>query len=291
MRVTVLGGAAWNRMIHVERLPEGRGATIHPRWHHEAIGGAGAGKAMNLARLGVDVTLFAGIGQDDAGRRVREGLIAAGVNLRATDDPTGTAQHINLMDPTGGRVSIMLANGSPELAIDEDALAESMAGADAVVVDLAPWTPRAMAIARASGPPLWTDLHDHDGTSSWHAPFIDAADVVFVSHDRLPDQRAFLSSLIKRGKRFAVCTMGGDGAIAVDADGRWYEVPAVPDVTVLDSNGAGDAFFGGTLFGVLEGVSLETALGYGARAAAIAITSTELASPELTRDVMRAEVI
>lgn len=291
MRVTVLGGAAWNRMIHVDHLPEGRGATIHPRWHHEAIGGAGAGKAMNLARLGVDVTLFAGMGQDDAGRRVRQGLAAAGVDLRATDDLTGTAQHINLMDPLGGRVSIMLANGSPDLAFDQAALAESMAGADVVVVDLAPWTPRALGVARSSGRPIWTDLHDHDGTSSWHAPFIEAAEVAFVSHDRLPDPRAFLTSLVERGKRFAVCTMGADGAIAIDADGRWYEVPAVAGGQVVDSNGAGDAFFAGTLFGVLEGVALQVALGYGARAAALSVSSTELASPDLTPDRVRSDVI
>jgi sugar/nucleoside kinase (ribokinase family) len=291
MRVTVLGGAAWNRMIHVDRLPEGRGATIHPRWHHEAIGGAGAGKALNLARLGVDVTLFAGIGQDDAGRRVRDGLALVGVDLRPTDDPTGTAEHINLMDPVGGRASIMLANGSPDLGFDEDAVAESMTGADVVVVDLAPWTPRAIRIASASGRPVWTDLHDHDGTSSWHATFIDAAEVVFISHDRLPDPRSFLTAIVGRGKRFVVCTMGADGAIALDASGRWYEVPAVPDVAVVDSNGAGDAFFAGTLFGVLEGVSLEAALEYGSRAAALAVTSTELASPELTPERVRAEVI
>ena len=88
-----------------------------------------------------------------------------------------------------------------------------------------------------------------------------------------------------------MCTMGADGAIAIDADRRWYEVPAVPHVTVVDSNGAGDAFFAGTLFGVLEGVRLESALGYGARAAALAVTSTELASPELTPERARAEVI
>jgi sugar/nucleoside kinase (ribokinase family) len=278
-------------MIHVDRLPEGRGATIHPRWHHEAIGGAGAGKAMNLARLGVDVTLFAGIGQDDAGRRVRQGLAAAGVDLHATDDPTGTPEHINLMDPAGGRVSIMLANGSPDLPVDEPPLAESMARADVVVVDLAPWTPRALPVASSSGRPIWTDLHDHDGTSSWHAPFIEAAEVVFVSHDRLPDPRAFLTSLIERGKQFATCTMGAEGAIAIDADGRWYEQPAVPDVTVVDSNGAGDAFFAGTLFGVLEGVALEVALGYGARAAALSVSSTELASPDLTADRVRSDLI
>lgn len=287
MRVTVLGGAAWNRMIHVERLPDGRGATIHPLWHHEAIGGSAAGKAMNLARLGVTVTLHAGIGDDEPGRRVRAGLSAAGVDLREIVDPGGTAQHVNLMDPAGGRISIMLANGSPDLPFDEATVSLSMRESDVVVVDLAPWTPRALPLARAAGRPIWTDLHDYDGSRDWHVPFIDAAEVVFVSHDRLPEPAAFLESMIDRGKRLAVCTMASAGAFALDADGRRYDVPAVPDVAIVDTNGAGDAFFAGVLFGTLSGVSLEQALRYGALAGALAVTSPDLASDDLTPDALR----
>jgi sugar/nucleoside kinase (ribokinase family) len=235
----------------------------------------------------VKSTLFAGIGEDDAGTHVRDGLAAGGVDLRVTLDPTGTAQHVNLMDPDGGRISIMLANGSPDLAFDATALAREVADAHLVVVDLAPWTPRALAIAVSSGRPIWTDLHDHDGTSSWHAPFVDAAEVVFVSHDRLPDPRAFLDSLIERGKRFAVCTMGPAGALALDAAGRWYDVPATPGVAVVDTNGAGDAFFAGTLFGILDGAPLERALRYGAIAGGLAVTSPELASADLSADRLR----
>jgi sugar/nucleoside kinase (ribokinase family) len=287
MRVTVLGGAAWNRMIHVDRLPDGRSATIHPRRHHEAIGGGAAGKALNLVRLGVDVTLFAGLGHDDPGSRVRAGLEAAGVDLRATVDPAGTAQHVNLMDPDGGRISIMLANGSADLAVDPAAVGASMSGADAVVVDLAPWTPRFVDLARASGRPVWTDLHDFDGTSAWHAAFIEVADAVFVSDDRLADPRALLVSLVDGGKRFAVCTRGRDGSVGLDDHGRWYDVPAVPDVELVDANGAGDALFAGVLFGVLDGAPLERALRYGTTAAALAVLSTELASSELSAERLR----
>lgn len=291
MRVAVLGGAAWNRMIHVERLPDGGGATIHPLWLHEAIGGSAAGKAMNLARLGVAVTLHAGIGDDEPGRRVAAGLAAAGVDLRATLDSTGTAQHVNLMDPGGERISIMLANGSPDLAFDDAAFAASMAEADLVVVDLAPWTPRAVPLALASGRPIWTDLHDYDGARAWHAPFIDAAEVVFVSHDRLAAPAAFLESMIQRGKRLAVCTMAGAGAIALDGDRRSFEVPAEPIGPLVDANGAGDAFFAGVLFGVLGGVPLERALRYGAIAGALAVASTDLASADLSPERLTSEAI
>ena len=291
MRVVVLGGAAWNRMIHVERLPDGRGATIHPLRQHEAIGGSAAGKAMNLARLGVAVTLYAGIGDDEPGRHVTAGLAAAGVDLRVTPDPTGTAQHVNLMDPVGERISIMLANGSPDLVVDEAAVAASMAEADVVVVDLAPWTPRAVPLALGSGRPIWTDLHDYDGSREWHLPFIDAAEAVFVSHDRLAAPAAFLESMVDRGKGLAVCTMGVAGAIALDADRRSYEVQAEPVGQLVDANGAGDAFFSGVLFGVLGGEGLERALRFGALAGALAVTSPDLASTDLSPERLKAEAI
>lgn len=291
MRVTVVGGAAWNRMIHVDRLPDGRSSTVHPRRHHEAIGGSGAGKALNLARLGVEVTIFAGIGDDSAGERVRAGLAVAGIDLRPTVDRAGTAQHVNIMDPRGGRISMMLGNGSADLPFDPEAVGAAMSAADVVVVDLAPWTPRTVEIARASRRPIWTDLHDFDGASAWHAPFLEAADAVFVSHDRLADPHAVLGSMIDRGKRLAVCTMGAAGAIAYDADRRVHDVMAVPDVGVVDTNGAGDAFFAGVLFGVLDGVPLERALRFGSIAAAMAVTSLELASSELSPERVRAEAI
>ncbi len=237
------------------------------------------------------VTLHAGIGDDDAGRRVRAGLQGAGVDLRATPDPTGTAQHVNFMDPRGGRISVMLANGSPDLAFDPDEVADSMSRADVVVVDLAPWTPRAVDLAMASRRPVWTDLHDFDGATDWHAPFIEAAEVVFVSHDRLPDPSAFLRSMVHGGKRLAVCTMAADGAIALDGAGQSYAVPAIAGVDVVDSNGAGDAFFAGVLFGVLEGASLATALRFGSVAAALTVSSLELASSDLSADRLRAEGI
>ena len=122
---------------------------------------------------------------------------------------------------------------------------------------------RAVPLALESGRPIWTDLHDYDGARSLHAPFIDAAEVVFVSHDRLAAPAAFLESMIQRGKRLAVCTMAGAGATAFDADRRWYEVPAEPVGQLVDANGAGDAFFAGVLFGVLSGVPLERACATG----------------------------
>ena len=74
MRAAVFGSVAWNLMIRVEKLPEGKPGTVAAASHHETVGGGGAGKALNLARLGLDVTLHAGLGDDEAGEKVRARL-------------------------------------------------------------------------------------------------------------------------------------------------------------------------------------------------------------------------
>lgn len=211
------------------------------------------------------------------------------LDLEAVADSGGTARHVNLMDPHGGRISYLIANGSDNLPFDEAAVAASMARSDVVVVDLAPWTPRVLPLAQASGRPVWTDVHDHDGRSEWHQTFVEAGDVVFVSAQRLSDPREFLRSVVDAGASAAVCTMGAKGSIALDREGRWFEQPAVPDVEVVDANGLGDAFFSGTLFGVLVGETLGEALRYGARASALSLQSPELASDQLSAETVRAE--
>ena len=101
LRVVVIGGASWNTMIRVERFPEpGPGSVVPIDWH-DAVGSSGAGKALNLARLGVSVTLATALGDDEDGRRVAAFLTAAGIDLILATNPDGTTRHVNLMDRAG----------------------------------------------------------------------------------------------------------------------------------------------------------------------------------------------
>jgi acarbose 7IV-phosphotransferase len=85
--------------------------------------------------------------------------------------------------------------------------------------------------------------------------------------------------LHETGRELVVCTLGAAGAIAVTADGRWLEIPAEPVATVVDTNGAGDAFLAGTVYGELRGLPIEDSLRMGARVAALAVQSPDLAPP------------
>ena len=61
---------------------------------------------MNLRTLGVDVTLWALLGDDDAGLQIRSEMQRRGIDFIGVIDPKGTTRHINLMNKVGERISI-----------------------------------------------------------------------------------------------------------------------------------------------------------------------------------------
>ncbi|NLF03674.1 MAG: carbohydrate kinase family protein [Actinomycetales bacterium] len=254
---------------------------VFARGSHATVGGTSAGKALHLVELGVDVALATVLGDDDEGRRVESALRGAGVPL-LLERATPTERHLNLMAADGGRVSIYLTTPpEPEPGALDAALA-AMPGARALVLDLSPRAAALLPAARATGVPIWTDLHDYDGASGFHAPFREAADYVFCNADKLADPVAFLHAAVAGGARVAVCTLGADGAVAVDATLGELRVAAVPVPRVVDVNGAGDGFAAGFLAATLEGADTAAALRAGARQAARALASAHL-SPLLDR--------
>ena len=69
-----------------------------------------------------------------------------------------------------------------------------------------------------------------------------------------------------------VVTMGGKGAVFARANGECGIVPA-KKVDVIDTTGAGDAFFAGTVIGLTYGKTLAESCEIGSRLAAFCISS------------------
>ena len=75
-----------------------------------------------------------------------------------------------------------------------------------------------------------------------------------------------------------VVTMGGQGAVYARANGESGVVPA-KKVDVIDTTGAGDAFFAGTVIGLTYGKNLPASCEIGSRLAASVISITENVCP------------
>lgn len=288
-RVLVLGSVSYNLMLYVDALPEPRPHNVFARDYHETLGGTAAGKALNLQKLGVEPTLYSLIGDDVQSERVQARMVQESVLFRFDLDPAGTQRHVNLMDADGQRLSIYVEGGTFEPEPNAARLEALIRQHDLVVLDIVNYCRAFIPLIQRHRRELWCDIHDYDGKNPYHRDFIKAADVIFMSSDAMPEYRPFMKDLIAAGKRLVVCTHGKDGATALTSEGTWYEQPIVDTYALRDSNGAGDAFFAGFLYGHLQGLDVQACLQRAAIAAGLCITSRELAFPDLDAARLEAE--
>ena len=285
----VVGGVAWNHLVELPTLPTDL-TTLHATAHRNGIGGTGAGKALHLARLGIPTRLHALVGQDEAGGHVREVLAEAGVDLAAWDDPQGTEQHLNLMDPHGDRVSIFLEHSSPDPDVTAEELFELCRDAHLVFVSLTHYARRVLPLLADAGIQVWVDLHDWDGgDSDFHDPFVDGGDFFFVSDVRLPEP-AVTAARLAETKELVVVTHGKRGATAFFPDREPLFISPYDAGPSVDSNGAGDAFSVGVAYGYVHGWDWPRALKAGAVVAGGCVASPELADPGLTPEWLAARL-
>jgi sugar/nucleoside kinase (ribokinase family) len=275
MTVFISGPASWNRLVLLDRLPDPSPHTVFANQTWETLGGTSAGKAIGLAYLGRHTVLATQLADDGEGELVHSLLERVCVEVHVRRSAV-TERHLNLMTPHGERLSIYLQQPEPSGDGSGDAaLLGAMAAAEALVLDLSPESRRLLPAAQATGRPIWVDLHDYDGRAAFHQPFLESAQAVFVNGDAVDDPRSLLEQCLRFGASFAVCTLGAEGAIALDASRRSHHVAAVP-VAVVDTNGAGDAFFAGALDAWLDGAELPRVLDAAARHAAVALGSRHL---------------
>ncbi len=290
--VVVCGPASWNHVVRVAELPAPRPHMVLADGDVETMGGTSAGKALHLVDLGRSVTLHTVLGSDLHAERIQGALTAAGVPLRVCRVPGASERHLNLMDPHGGRLSIYLdlpaapAVDPVDGGCPDPGLRDQLGGARAVVLDLSQHSRDLIDVVRATEVPIWTDLHDYDGNSAFHRPFAAAASYVFMNADKLHDPLALMHTLVSDGARIAVCTLGAQGAVAVDDRHEVHRVPAAPVAVVVDTNGAGDAFMAGFLHAHLSGSPTPQALRAGAGQAVRALGTVHL-SPLLDKESSR----
>ncbi len=83
----------------------------------------------------------------------------------------------------------------------------------------------------------------------------------------------------KAGLQSVVITLGDQGAVYYEAGAEAAGFCPPCPTKVIDTTGAGDAFFSGTVMGLIRGASLKEATGYGARLASATISRGENSCP------------
>lgn len=258
-------------------------------------GGVGRNVAENIGQLGLSASLVSSVDKGSIGNDVVDRLAACGVGSEflARTDAGGMGMWLAVMDENGelaGSISQM-----PELQGLESALSlmgEAMmdqATHVALELDLNERiTRQVLKLAKKKAKPVYGLPGNLEVVMK--TPDVLAGLALFVcNHIELgrlcgedfgdADARRILTRLPEvarqRGLQAIVVTLGAGGSVFYDeASGEQGFQPALP-VKVIDTCGAGDAFFSGVLTGLARGENLENATVIGTRVAACTIQSPE----------------
>ncbi|HEX6499048.1 MAG TPA: ribokinase [Micromonosporaceae bacterium] len=284
--VFVVGSANVDLIARVPHLPA-PGETLLCSESATRPGGKGANQAVAASRLGARTTIYAAVGDDAFGGRVRASLDDEGVCVDRVIQVAGVATGIAMIVVSDqGENSIVVAPGANH-RLDVDTLRgleDELTPGDVVVVQLeiplATCVEAARLARRAGARVVLNAAPLPEPGDLCFADLLGTVDVLVVNEGEalaLADQAPpvdgtgwgrLAGNLRKLGPSACVVTLGGDGAVAVDDSGV-YAHPAYP-VDVVDTTGAGDAFCGALAVGLARGEPLSTAMRRGCAAGALA---------------------
>lgn len=255
-KVTVIGSINLDRTIRVKEMAK-PGETIHASEVFSAGGGKGANQAVAAKRSGAKTAFIGAVGNDDAGKTMRELLGYEEIQLDgiAELDKVATGQAYIVVDEKGEN-SIMIhagANGkiTPEHVVEHaDLIKES----DFVIAqfesDLAS-TIKAFEVAHQAG--VKTILNPAPAMRTVPEELLKTTDVIapneteteILTGIKVVDEESMRKAAAKLhalGIKVVLITIGSKGSF-YSMDGQSGIVPAFK-VKAVDTTAAGDTFIG-----------------------------------------------
>ena len=233
---------------------------------------------VTLSRLGVS-TAFAGkIGNDLAGRVVKEEFDLYGVDSAHLIMAPGGSTPVSmiLVDESTGQRTIMAGGSSVEMSPTE-VPACMVASAKYLLLDT---TTRqaalaAAGIARDAGVPVVLDADSLSrpqdiGELVRSTDYLIASKVFAEALTGLAEPSAAAEALSGYGSSVTVVTLGEEGSLTLAA-GRSFHTQAFP-LEVVDTTGAGDVYHGAFIFGLLREWPLEKTAEFASAVAAMSCT-------------------
>ncbi|MFJ4918988.1 carbohydrate kinase family protein [Streptomyces sp. NPDC088725] len=275
--VLVVGGSGVDTVVRVDSLPVPLADSVGVAPILESPGHTGGNVALGLTALGLSVKFLDFIGDDWTGEQVRDRLTEGGVDFETLISPAGTRRAVNLVDRTGRRMSFHDARDPEGLRMPREFYLPHLRRTRHVHLSITDFARFLYDDIAELGVPVSTDLHDWDGLTDHHREFALRSDLVFLSASGASGRIAsVMREILREGRAEAViATAGAGGSYLMEREGSRTPRPiqaTVPPGPVVDSNGAGDAYLCGFLYGRLAGRDLEECARLGALAGAYACT-------------------
>jgi sugar/nucleoside kinase (ribokinase family) len=239
-----------------------------------STGGSAANATFNAARLGLRTSFLGKLGNDALADSYRLSFETAGVNSsRFKRGALPNARCLALVTPDAQRTMRTCLAAAMTLSPDEISVVDFQgcrhAHIEGYLVFNQALADAVLASARAAGCTVSLDLSSFEvvnASRAWlFSQFRKGIDIVFANEDEIralfEDQTSEYADLTRRLADHGVLAavkMGGDGAwLAHDSKLHRIEPLLVSDV--IDTNGAGDAWAAGFLYGYLRNWSLPEA--------------------------------
>ncbi len=252
--------------LRIERFPLEYNPVNFPFFGiQSSVSGVGYNLAKALTRLGHSVDFLSLIGKDAAARLVldalREDRIPSTGVLQQLEQ---TPQSVILYDTQGNRqIHTDLKDIQERLYPSADAQ-RILSNCHVAVLCNINFSRPLLVMARRWGKPIATDVHAiHDLEDDYNRDFMQYADVLFMSHEKLPvpPQEWIRAVRARYPAKIIVIGMGNAGCLLAEGErDEAVHIPAVSTRPVQNTIGAGDALFSAFLHAYYGGDTARVAL-------------------------------
>ncbi|ADO69177.1 carbohydrate kinase family protein [Stigmatella aurantiaca] len=289
-RILVAGIVALEMTYRIDAFPLQYDPVRYPFF---SLGSSVSGGAYNVARalstLGDDVRCATLLGRDAAGRLVHHTFAQEGLSPDfALESLADTPHSLILYDRDGRRQIHIDLKDVQDQAYPEERFVQALQGCTLAAVGNANFCRPLLRLAREAGIPIATDVQTVSHLEDpYNQEFMRAADILFMSHERLPMAPAEWVRQVREcyGTGIIVVGMGEDGALlSVLGDPAPLHVPALRGLPVISTVGAGDALFSCFLHAYVQSRDPHQALRKAVAFAAFKIGTAAGASGFLTEE-------
>jgi ribokinase len=278
--VAVLGSFNMDLVMRASRQPR-PGETLQGEFAMH-LGGKGFNQAVAARRLGADVRIVGRVGDDEFGRHFLAALDGEGIDRRAVavDRDSGTGVASIVVDSDGENAIVQAPRANRSLNLD-DVERFDLPDRGVAMLQLETSMAAAVAFARKARAAGMTTLLNPAPAGAVPVELIELTDVIApnlieactitgTGAEGVAAAFSMATQLCRMGPRTSVVTLGGDGAVVVEAH-RQFHVPAL-SVSAIDTVGAGDAFCAGLAVALAEGRDITEAASFACAAGALATT-------------------
>lgn len=295
-KITVFGSFAADLMARSPHLPL-PGETVKGSVFQMGAGGKGFNQAVAAQKLGADVTLVTKIAHDAFGQLALDTMEQLSMDRSHIlySESVGTGAALIMVDERTSQNAIVVVPGACGQITKEEVercapliresaylLVQFEVNLDALEL--------AMQIAHEAGVKIILNP----------APFLEVPDALLAMADMVTPNETEAEGLTgicvdsevsaakaadllhQKGIKQVVITLGGRG-VFVSSDGKQQLIPAF-HVDAVDTTGAGDAFNGGLVAGLAEGMDIWQAAQFASAVAGISVTRFGTSPAMPTRD-------